>query len=234
MSIKLLFVATILTNNLTYPVDAGVYDNILHAATHYSMSGTNQLFINLFTHFSTTARSDKYSNITGSAILGHSFLQITNCYNEPVFFQGFQINKNKSITVGLWGTKGGDPMPNDEVGIFINREAFYYSNLEYVNNSHMLMASTTKEKLYDTFDFIREKAFIYDAISYNCTNFATDLWFKLVGQRLECGLPSTLMAAMDEQDEYSCVEGRTVSFSTDCFYSYHKTAVRFKKYSIGG
>lgn len=230
MSIKLLFVATVLTNTLSYPVDAGVYDSKLLSAIHYSICNTDMLLVCLYTHHSTQAKSDTYSNVTKG--IGHSYLQITNGYSEPVFLQGFKIKSNHSITVGLWGTLREDPMPNDEVGTFINREAFYYSNLEDANYPQMLMATTTKEKLYDTFDFIREKAFTYDLLSYNCTHFATDMWYKLVGQDIRCGGPYSLMEEMDNQDEYTCINGRIVSFSTDCFYSYYKTPLQFKKYTM--
>lgn len=233
MAVKLVFVATILTNSISFPVDAGVYDTALQATMGHSLPNTDQIFLNLYVHQNTKPKSDNYTNLK-SNWFGHAYLEITNCYSEPVFLQGFKIKSNHSIIVGLWGTisGSGDSMPSSEHGIFVNREAFYYSQLEDTENSMMIMGTSTKEKLIDSYAFIKEKAFVYDAINYNCTHFATDLWYKLTDQDLRSGTPSDLRARLKEEKGIQYFEGVSVKFETDCFYSYYKNSVRFKKYTL--
>lgn len=227
MGVKLLFLATILTNSISFPVEPKTSDTNLLRTIHFS--SRNEVLVCLYVHLETTPKSDKYSNITGNSI-GHAYLEITNTYSDPIFLQGFKLNHYESMTVGLWG--GTNAMPNNEQGIFINREALYYSKLENTDKCYMLMATSTREKLESCYTYIMDNKFSYNALTYNCVNFASDMWFNLMGQDLKCSLPAVLAAKMLEQKEYGFWEGVTITFSTDRFYSYYKSSGRFKQYTI--
>lgn len=231
-----IIVTELILNSLTYPVLASVYDYSILAGIHFSSS--DQIITCLYVHQYTDPKSDKY-DIAPNHNFGHSYLQLTNTYSHKVFLQGFQINPNESITVGLWGdlsSSGSSGHTGIDIetpqGIFINREAFYYSHLEIPGDSVMLMNFTTEEKLIELYPLIMEKKFEYDLVNYNCSTFAEECWQYLTGQDLvTSGLvtPRILAACIRTQDELGYFE-RSVQFETDRFYSYYRSSGRFKEY----
>ncbi len=224
---KIAFAILVLSNSISFPVKAGVVDKALLSMIHYSAS--NQIIVNLFAHQDVTPKTDKYENVKANS-LGHSYLEITNTYQEPVFVQGFRIDYNQSITIGLWGDTGSSdgPSVDGHVGIFVNREAYHYSKLETPDKSTMIMATVSKDKLPDLYPVCMEKAFTYDLLNYNFTTFATECWYLLTGQDLRCNSPYELRhKIMDVEDG---VEGCYTMLETDCFYSYYRSSGRFLKY----
>lgn len=233
MAAKLMFVVAILSNTLSNPVQASVYDYSILSSTNFS--ARDKIIACLYVHQRTDPKSSAYSNIK-SNLIGHAYLEITNTYSHVVFLQGFQIDPSESLTVGLWGTLTASSGGVDtDKGVYINREAFYYSHLETPSDCTMIMGYSAESNLNKLHSFVYQKAFVYDLISYNCTSFAMDCWKILTGYDFNSGgninTPIELAYAMETQNDYAVFNG-SVQFSTDVFYSYYKDPTRFRSYKI--
>ena len=129
--------------------------------------------------------------------------------------------------MGDAGSIGGPSLDGHE-GVFVNREAYYYSKAEIPSDCFMLFEMVSKDKLIDIYQVCHDKAFTYDLLSYNCTTFATECYYLLTGIDLRCNTPYGLIEKMKKQS--NVVSGAYVTLQTDCFYSYYRSAVRFARY----
>lgn len=133
------------------------------------------------THISTTNIENGITNP-----VGHSYLELTNVTGDDLFLWGLKVQNRESITIGYWSgisfDGDGDNTNDPPQGVYFNRESFYYSHLETVNNDITALVPIDSSYLSTITNIINVYQHTnYNLLMKNCAHFVNDIMIATTG-----------------------------------------------------
>lgn len=163
---------------------------------------------------------------------GHSYIQFRNNTSANVKIGYSYVKPSETLTVGLWGvaetSSGSVAGPNDmPVGVYYNRERYYYNKYERIKDFHYTYKEMDMTKLNIVNDKIIEHAETYNALGYNCATFATEVWNLATGSGHWCGWFRRPQNCIDEIiAHYDDYEDYNLTY-TDDYYHFNRSGTKY-------
>lgn len=115
-------------------------------------------------------------------ITGHSYIVIRNLTNSQMTIGHYPLPSYGSITLGLWP---GIATGSYRDGVHYYYEGYKFSYEAYRPNDDYFISSNIILARFNTMsDFINSKNDTYGLFSYNCVDFAKDVWNSATGQSI--------------------------------------------------
>lgn len=110
--------------------------------------------------------STRSSSNTGE-FTGHTFIELTNISGKQLNVASYTLKSNETITVGLF----------PKYNVCINYEC--YNKNSYYSNDCAKISCKLKEIHLDKLNQLLVKDYSYNALTFNCSHFATMIWNEI-------------------------------------------------------
>src|SRR5690606_18506870 len=132
---------------------------------------------------------------------GHSYTVFYNIGTTDVMVGYYTLKPGKKVSVGLWtagGASSSSSSSGSSSGSFGNHNGVYYelervkfSLYETPQNDVCIRTYITESQLLNATNRIKNKNDSYDALTYNCSSLAVDVWNYATGDNLSAGWINT-------------------------------------------
>lgn len=135
-------------------------------------------------HFRKVNPDGSVSNEIRNDGLGHSYVIIKNLTSYSINVGYYTLSPNNQVSVGLWtsGALGSSSNSSSSLqkhnGVIYNYERYHYYYLEKPVDDIYAKTTISNSKLNEVSNIIKDKNDTYNAITYNCATFSTELWNK--------------------------------------------------------
>ena len=157
LSLILIISSLILHSSVFFACKNNVEDRVYSTVAH----DEDIAYITLYTF------DGKSESKWGLMNLGHAFIGIENISDEIISIYGYDINPNKSITLGTWSIW-------KHWGVWFNVESNYIRLHDKYNGRISITTGISLEDIDSLNEYVSER----DKWSFlnNCSNFALNLW----------------------------------------------------------
>lgn len=149
-----------------------------------SFTGTDKITMKLysFTEYKTIGSNEIKSGA------GHTFILFSNNTTSTYTIGNYVLSPSNTVSIGLWNKGSGGSSSDgsssgsssgglEYTGVQYNQECYYYNYVENMVNAVNIEISVSIDKLNKITKKIKEKNDTYNLIWYNCSTFATELWY---------------------------------------------------------
>lgn len=152
---------------------------------------------------------------------GHVFLEFTNTSGTTQTLGGLSVVSGRGITFGFWSSI------DDESGLVYNAESYLHYTKGRYGTRASITISLSQSDIYTISNTIElKKTKSYNALSYNCVDFALDIWYSVcddyaftTGKNLSQLLAAMPEELMDSMTQFSnCEIGAFITYNMSVYH----------------
>lgn len=145
---------------------------------------------------------------------GHAFIMYYNSSDYTVDFGSMTLKPGEEVTVSTTGVETG------WYRVWYNLDSYHYHHNNELHDNVYAHTTITYDQLF-TIQRIIDAWDEYEALTNNCTHFATAIWNAVSSEKLNASFPITLQSQIKKLDHYYT----NLSLATQSNIGYFKDGV---------